>query len=76
MSCLSLCQSHSVVNFLVIIIQDQLAVTWTLLEERRISHKEQWNNEKLSRKFMEGDVVKAHIQVQSRKESGEVGKLS
>ena len=52
------------------------SVLQTLLEERRTMHRERWNKDRTSHQFAKGDVVKAHIQVQSKSVLGEVGTLS
>ena len=53
-----------------------VAVLQTLLEERRLAHKERWNEDGVLYKFAKEGVVKAHVQVQSKQDSGEVEKLS
>ena len=53
-----------------------VSVLQILLEERRLAHKERWTKDKVSYTFEKGYVVRAHLQVQSRLDSGEVGKLS
>ena len=46
-----------------------------LIEERRTAHKDRQNKGKIQCSLKIGDVLKAHIQVQSRVDSGIVGKL-
>ena len=53
-----------------------LSVLQTLIEERRSVHRERWNKNREVDKFNKGDVVKSHIQVQSKLDNGEVGKFS
>ena len=53
-----------------------ISVLQILLEERRAAHRERHNKNKTAVKFNVGDVVKAHVQVQSNLANGEVGKLS
>ena len=38
-----------------------VSVLQTLLEERRLAHKERWNKDKVLLKFKVGDVFKAHV---------------
>ena len=52
------------------------SVLQVLIEERRDSHRERANTDKLPSAFKVGDVVKAHVQVQSKSETGVVKKLS
>ena len=47
-----------------------------LVEERRKRHRDRHNKDKVQPQFQLGDVVKAHVQVSSKKSSGEVKKLS
>ena len=53
-----------------------VSVLQILLEERRTAHRERHNKDRVAVKFNVGDVVKAHVQVQSKLSTGEVGKLS
>ena len=52
-----------------------VSVLQTLLGERQLIHKKRWIKDKVPYAFEKGDVVKAHIQVQSMLDSGEVGNL-
>ena len=52
------------------------SVLQCLIEERRQAHKNRANMEKEPSTLKVGDVVKAHVQVQSNNEKGEVAKLS
>ena len=52
------------------------AVLQILIEEHRISHRDRWNNKQAEKQFKVGDVVKAHVQVQSNSSKGDVMKLS
>ena len=52
------------------------SVLQILLEERRAAHRDRWNKDKVLIKYSKGDVVKAHVQVQSKLATGEVGKIS
>ena len=52
------------------------SVVQILVEERRDAHRQRWNKDKIEELFELGDVVKAHVQVTSKAETGEVGKLS
>ena len=56
--------------------QFSISVLQTLIEERHSAHRERWNKNRETYKFNKGDVVKAHIQIQSKLDNGEVGKLS
>ena len=53
-----------------------VSVLQTLLEEHRTTDRERWNKDKVLVKFEICYVVKSLVQVQSKLESGEVGKLS
>ena len=53
-----------------------LAILQVLIKERRESHQRRQNKGKTACTLKVGDVVKAHVQVQSRAETGVVGKLS
>jgi hypothetical protein len=53
-----------------------IGVLQTLIEERRTAHRDRWNKSRVPQEFKVGDVVKVHIQVQSKAASGEVKKLS
>ena len=53
-----------------------LAILQVLIQERRESHQHRQNKGKLACTLKVGDVVKAHVQVQSRADTGVVGKLS
>ena len=48
----------------------------TLIEEHRFSHRDRWNEKGVAYKLHKGDVVKTNIQIQSKLDNGEVGKLS
>ena len=52
------------------------SVVQILVEERRDTHRIRWNKNKIEQLFEIGDVVKAHVQVTSKADTGEVGKLS
>jgi len=52
------------------------SIVQILMEERRDAHRLRWNKDKVEQPFEIGDVVKAHVQVTSKVETGEVGKLS
>ena len=52
------------------------SVLQVLIEERRKLHRERWNSDHTVTPFEVGDVVKAHVQVQSNSNSGVVKKLS
>ena len=56
-------------QFVILVLQ-------IIIEERRTSHVELWNKKMQQQIFNVGDVVKAHIQVQSKSETVEVKKLS
>ena len=47
-----------------------------MIEERRATHRERYNKDKLACTLKVGDVVKAHIQVQSLTDKEVVTKLS
>ena len=53
-----------------------LSVLQILIEEQRSTHRDRYNNGKTLCTLKIGDVVKAHVQVQSRDKTGLVGKLS
>ena len=52
------------------------AVLKIIVEERRNAHRERWNNENVPQMFQVRDVVKTHVQVQSKYDTGEVKKVS
>ena len=52
------------------------AVLKIIVEERQTAHRERWNNGNVLQLFQVRDVVKAHVQVQSKDDTGEVNKLS
>ena len=52
------------------------SVVQILVDERREAHRLRWNKDKVEQLFEVGDVVKAHVQVNSNAAHGEVGKLS
>ena len=52
------------------------SVLQVLIEERRASHRARWNKNRSEQIFQVGDVVKAHVQVQSNASTGVVKKLS
>ena len=52
------------------------SVLQVLIEERRTTHRTRWNNDRAAKEFKVGDVVKAHVQVQSNASRGEVKKLT
>ena len=52
------------------------AVLQILIEERRTAHRDRWNSKRAAKQFKVGDVVKAHVQVQSNSSNGDVKKLS
>ena len=51
------------------------AVLQILIEKRRTAHRDRWNNKRAAKPFKVGDVVKAHVQVQSNFSKGDVTKL-
>ena len=53
-----------------------ISVLQTLIEEHCSANRDRWNKSRVAYKFNKEDVVKAHIQVQSKLDNGEVGKLS
>ena len=53
-----------------------ISILQCLIEERRQAHKDRANKDKEVSPFQVGDVVKAHVQVQSKADTGEVAKLS
>ena len=53
-----------------------IAVLQILIEERRTAHRDRHNQQCKTAPFKVGDVVKAHVQVQSKSSIGQVGKLS
>ena len=56
--------------------QFALSIVQILVEERRQSHQDRHNKDKTQPQFQVGDIVKAHVQVQSNAAKGQVGKLS
>ena len=50
------------------------SVLQVLIEERRAAHRDRWNKDHTSKPFEIGDVVKAHVQVQSNSKLGVVKK--
>ena len=56
--------------------QFALSIVQILVEERRQSHQDRHNKNKTQPSFKVGDIVKAHVQVQSNAAKGQVGKLS
>ena len=46
------------------------------MEEQRGAPWQQWNKDKIKPTFKISDVIKAHVQVQSNADQGEVEKLS
>ena len=56
--------------------QFALSIVQILVEERRQSHQDRHNKDKTPAAFKVGDIVKAHVQVQSNASKGQVGKLS
>lgn len=56
--------------------QFALSIVQILVEERRQSHQDHHNKNKTQPSFKVGDIVKAHVQVQSNAAKGQVGKLS
>ena len=53
-----------------------ISILQVLIEERRSAHRLRWNKDRDVNQFHVGDVVKAHVQVQSNSEKGDVKKLS
>ena len=51
-------------------------VVQVLVDERREAHRQRWNKVKIQPTLKIGDVVKAHVQVQSKAYQGEVKELS
>ena len=58
------------------ISQFAISVLQNITEEKRTTHLRRWNKVKQQQIFRLGYVIKSHIQVQSRSETGEVKKLS
>ena len=56
--------------------QFALSIVQILVEERRSAHQERQNKGKQQPNFHVGDIVKAHVQVQSIAAKGQVAKLS
>ena len=52
------------------------AVLQLIVEERRTAHRKHWNNGKEPQLFLVVDVVKAHVQFQSKYDTVEVKKMS
>ena len=52
------------------------SVLQVLVEERRTAHRTRHNSQRAAKIFKVGDVVKAHVQVNSNAAKGVVGKLS
>ena len=57
-------------------LQFSISVLQILIDERRSAHSERWNKNREAYKFNKGDVTKAHLQVQSKLDNGDVDKLS
>ena len=53
-----------------------ISVLQVLIEERRTAHRLQWNTDCAAKLFKVGDVVKAHVQVNSKAATGDVKKIS
>lgn len=53
-----------------------LSILQIIVEERRQPHQDHHNKDKTKPPFKIGDIVKAHVQVQSNAAKGQVGKLS
>ena len=53
-----------------------ISVLQILLEERRAAHRDRRNKNKVLIKYSKDDVVKSHVQVQSKLVTGEVGNVS
>ena len=53
-----------------------ISVLQILLEERRAAHRDKWNKNKVLIKYSKDDVVKSHVQVQSKLVTGKVGNVS
>ena len=51
------------------------SVVQVLVEERREARRQQWNKDKIQPNFEIGDVIKAHVEVQSNTYQGEVKNL-
>jgi len=56
--------------------QFALSIVQILVEEQRQPHQDRHNKNKTPAAFKVGDIVKAHVQVQSNASKGQVGKLS
>ena len=41
-----------------------ISVLQVLIEERRTAHCDRWNNKRIAKQFVVGDIVKARVQVQ------------
>lgn len=52
------------------------SVLQVLIDERCSAHRSRWNSGRAAKNFAIGDVVKAHVQVQSNSSTGTVKKLS
>ena len=49
-----------------------ISVRKVLIEERQSAHRICWNQDRAAKLFKVGDVVKAHVQVQSQSVTGDV----
>ena len=56
--------------------QFALSIVQNLVEERWQSHQDQHNKDKFTAAFKVGDIVMAHVHVQSNTSKGQVSKLS
>ena len=52
------------------------SILQVLIEERRTAHRLRWNTDRAAKLFKVGDVVKAHVQVNSKAATGDDKKLS
>ena len=52
--------------------QFSISVLQVLNEKRRTAHCSRWNKDRAAKPFQIGDVVKAHVQVQSNSSTGDV----
>ena len=52
--------------------QFAISVLQVLIEERQTAHCSRWNKDRAVKMFQIGDVVKAHVQVQSNSSTGAV----
>ena len=56
-------------------LQFAISALEILIKESRTAHRGHWNKGRQLQNFKVGDVIKSHIQVHSKGETGEVNKL-